>query len=372
MSSEAAAIEVAPDEVRVSADELQRFTARIFAAAGLPSPDAELVADVLVTTNMRGVDTHGVMRIPLYVRRLRTGYLNPTPEVKTVRSFGATAVLDADDGMGHVATARAMEMALDLADEHGMGCVGVRNSSHFGAAGYYAHLATARDAIGIVCTNGPAVMAPAGGREARLCNNPIAIAVPSGSESDLLLDFAMSVAAGGKIRLAAKEGREIPDHWVLRPDGTRTTNAVEALEGILLPVGDHKGYCLAFAVEVLTGVLMGSAFGLDVKHQWDTGRGAENQGVSRTGHTVIAIPVKAFMDVDEFKGRVDDLVRELRSCPTQPGVESVLVPGDVEQRAWRDRDAAGIPISGAVYESILDVANELGVDAPALLPAEGA
>jgi L-2-hydroxycarboxylate dehydrogenase (NAD+) len=355
--------------VVVPVDVLTAFTREVFEAAGLSAGHAEIVADAMVGTSLRGIDSHGVMRIPLYVGRLKAGYLNARPDVRIVHEFGATALVDADDGMGHISTTFAMDKAIELALAHGVGCVGIRNSSHFGAAGQYLLKPLEADVAAMLFTNGPAVMAPARGREARICNNPIALGVPSNGPIPIIHDIAMSVAAGGKIRLAEQEGRPIPDTWVLSATGERTTDPRKAIDGILLPMIDHKGYGLAVFSESITGVLMGSAFGLGHKAQWPSGRGSDNVGVSKTGHTIVAISCAAFGGVAEYKARLDELIEQLHSTAALDDGEPVLVPGEPEYETARRRAVDGIPISAGVLTGIAETARGLGVDPDVLLAA---
>lgn len=369
MTAGAAHVEHDAPDVVVPVDVLTVFTREVFEAAGLLLEHASIVADSLVQTSLRGVDSHGIMRIPLYVGRLKAGYLNARPDVRVVHEFCATALVDADDGMGHIATSFGMDRAIELAQRFGVACVGIRNSSHFGAAGYYLLKAIEAEVAAMLFTNGPPVMAPARGREARICNNPIAVGVPSNGPIDMIHDIAMSVAAGGKIRLAVQEGRPIPDDWVLTAGGDQTTDARDAADGILLPMNAHKGYGLAFFAEAITGVLMGSAFGLRHKAQWPTGRGSDNVGVSKTGHTIVAISCGAFAPVEEFKGRLDELVDELHSTAPLDPDEPVLVPGEPELRSVERRLQSGVPISAGVLSGILSTARDLGVDTEVLFRA---
>jgi LDH2 family malate/lactate/ureidoglycolate dehydrogenase len=358
--------------VVVPVEILTTFTHDIFEAAGLSPEHAQLVAETMVGTSLRGIDSHGIMRIPLYVGRLQAGYLNATPDVRVVHEFGATALVDGDDGMGHIATNYAMDKAIELALVHGVACVGVRNSSHFGAAGQYLLKPLEADVAAMLFTNGPPVMAPARGREARICNNPIALGVPSNGPVPIIHDIAMSVAAGGKIRLAEQEGVEIPDTWVLSASGERTTDPRDAISGILLPMIDHKGYGLAVFSEAITGVLMGSAFGLEHKAQWPSGRGSDNVGVSKTGHTIVAISCAAFGDVAVHKDRLDVLIGQLHA--TQPREEGVpvLIPGEPEYETAKRRSVDGIPIGAGVLTGIVRTARELGVAPDVLLEARAA
>jgi LDH2 family malate/lactate/ureidoglycolate dehydrogenase len=301
------------------------------------------------------------MRVPLYLKRIAHGFLNPRPELRWESTRPAVAILDADDTLGHVAAVRAMQRAVELAKEHGIGCVGVRNSSHFGPAAHHASMAVEAGCIGISMTNGPPVMAPAGGREARLCNNPLAVAIPGGEHPPVVLDIAMSVAAGGKIHLARQEHRTIPEGWALSADGKPTTDPEKAVAGPLLPMGGHKGYGLAFVIEVLAGVLTGSHFAMDVRPQWDTNHAGLEAGTSHLGHLCIAIDVAAMASPDSFTARLRALVEQMHSCPPVDGVERVLTPGELEQRTTAQRSREGIPLSPAVLDALLAGAGGVGV-----------
>lgn len=342
---------------------LEGFVRDLFVAAGVGERDAGTVADVLVTANLTGVDSHGVMRVPLYLRRIARGFVNPRPQMRWQAAGGATDVLDADDALGHVAGVEAMHRAVELAREFGIGCVGVRNSSHFGPAAHHARVALEAGCVGISMTNGPPVMAPAGGREARLCNNPLAIAIPA-EGAPVVLDIAMSVAAGGKIHLARQEGRSIPLGWALTVDGEPTSDAGEALAGPLLPMGAHKGYGLAFAIEALTGVLTGSQFAMNVRPQWSTSRAGLEAGTSRLGHLCLAIDVSGMLGMGSFLSRMTELVEQMHSCPTVAGVERVMVPGELEHLTAQERERQGIPLSAPVWQSLLDAADGLSVAVP--------
>jgi LDH2 family malate/lactate/ureidoglycolate dehydrogenase len=329
--------------------------------------DADLVAEILVRASLRGVDSHGVVRLPQYVDNLLTGRVTARPAMSWVVELGAIAVLDAGNGMGHVAATRAMGRAIEQASLLGVGAVGVRNSSHFGPAGEYPLLAAGSGLIGLAWTNGPPVMAPWGGREALLSNNPIAIGVPSRS-GPLVLDVAMSVAAGGKIRLAHLAGERIPAGWALTRDGEPTTDPEEATNGILLPIGGHKGYGLAFMADVLSGVLTGARFGADVRHQGVASLGqrldegdVEPPGV---GHFFVALSVEAFGPADEFDERLSALVGQMHGSARIAGTERILVPGELENETAAEREAGGIPVPAGVLQAMLDAAGRVGVSPP--------
>lgn len=358
-------------EIRLNPTVLQNYTAEIFENCGMFASDAAEVASSLVATSLRGVDSHGIMRIPLYVTCLRNGTVKARPDMKVVSESTAAAVLDADDGMGHVAMTRAIEKAVDLAKGHGVASVGVRNSTHYGASGHYAMMASNQDCIGLVWTNGPAVMPPPGGSEARVSNNPLAIAVPCNGPRPLLLDVSLSVVARGKVRKAIVDGAaSIPADWMLTADGRPTTVPSEALNGLGIPIGGHKGYGLAFMGEILAGLLMGAAVGTDVKTQWHGAPSLSDQDESQLspkggcGHMCVVWSVASFIDVKVFKQRLDDFVRDIKSCPTVEGQSPPLVPGEPERNAMADRRVRGIPVSKVEFEDIIDAARSVGVETP--------
>jgi LDH2 family malate/lactate/ureidoglycolate dehydrogenase len=339
-------------------------------AAGMSADDAGVVSDILVEGSLRGVDSHGLVRLAQYVANLTDGTVKSRPSMTWPTENGGIAVLDADNGMGHVAATVAMSRAVDLAGELGVAFVGVRNSSHFGPAAAYSLLAARRNCIGIVWTNAPAVMPPTGGREARLSNNPLSIGVPVAGGEPLVLDIAMSVAAGGKIRLAFLAGDDIPPDWALTKDGEPTTDPREATEGLLLPLGGHKGYGMAFMADVLSGVLTGSAFGADVGWQ-----GVSVAALDRTdrvqdgrplgiGHACLALRVDAFMALASFDQRLSEFVAQMQNCPRRRNVDQIFVPGEIENAVAARRRAEGIPASDDLLGQLVRAAEGVGVTAP--------
>ncbi len=321
--------------VRVQVSALHEFTRRLFEALGLPAADAEIVADVLVRAEARGITSHGVMRIPIYVERLRLGLVNPRPRLTVVHTSGPIAVADGDNGPGPVLALRGMEEAIRRAQTYGVGVVGVRNSNHCGMLAYYVLRAAEADMIGIALSNAPATLAPWGAARPYLGTNPLAVAVPTGGSIPVVLDMAMSVAARGKIIRAAERGDEIPEGWALGPDGKPTRNPRDALAGVVLPFGGPKGSGLALVVEVLTGVLMGGPFGPQVGALYDNRTSA--QGLSQL---LLALDLRAFGDPSAFKQRLERLMTGFRVLPPAEGHDRVYIPGELEwlneQRARRE------------------------------------
>src|SRR5688572_11667581 len=258
------------DDVLVQEAELKRFCVAVLRKVDVPQDQADAIIDNLVEADLRGVESHGVVRLPIYVKRLAAGATNPRPAVKIVRETRTSAVVDGDNGMGQWVGQRAMEIAIAKAKDGDCVFVSVRNSNHFGAAALYAQMATAHDMIGLSFTiGGINHMTPWGGAEAILGNNPFAVAFPAGKERPVVLDMACSVAARGKIIVAAKEGKPIPADWAVGPDGAPTTDAVEALKGFVSPVGGPKGYALTMTIGLLSTMLSGAVFGSEVTHMYD-------------------------------------------------------------------------------------------------------
>jgi len=341
--------------VQLPADHLRRFITEVFNAKGLPDRDAETVSNSLVEASLRGVDSHGIMRVPLYAARLDNGLVNKSPRMRLLKEGSTTAVLDADNAMGQVASRRAMEIAIEKAEQHDTAHVVVRHSNHFGAAAHWAAMALPHQMIGYCTTNGPPVMAAWGGADAVMCNNPVGVAIPSRRPAPMIVDMAMSVAAGGKIRYAARHGLSIPEGWALDANGSPTTDPKAAQDGVLLPFAGHKGYALALIGDVMAGVLSGAAFGSSVGFLWDNATDVQN-----VGHYFSVTKVAAFLDVDDFLGRVDALTSELSSSRPATGSEGVLIPGDPEWRTQALRQKEGIPVSDSLLADFKSLSKRTG------------
>lgn len=341
---------------RYAAADLERLAAGLLGALGLPQADAALTARVLVAADLEGVETHGLGRLPNYVARLRKGLVNPTPQMQFVRRKGATALLDADNGMGQLAAARAMEEAIRLARELGTGWVAVRGSTHFGAASSYCRMATDAGMVGMIFSNTPPGMAPHGGREPFLGTNPLGIGVPAGDGPPVILDMATSAVARGQILKANREGRPIPPGAAIDAEGAPTTDAAAALKGALLPMAGAKGYGLALVVELLTGVLAGAAVAREIPSFFD-----DWEHPSNVGHLVGALDVAAFAEPAAFGARAQGLVEDLRQVPPAQGHTAVRVPGEQRARITAERLAAGVPLAPATVKQLQELAAELGV-----------
>jgi L-2-hydroxycarboxylate dehydrogenase (NAD+) len=349
---------------RFAVHDLEDFGRRILEAVGFTTDAASTIARCLVTANLRGLESHGVLRLIQYADTIAKGEVNPRPEVRVERREGCTALVDADGGYGFVPMFAAMDLAIELARVNGLALVGVRNSHHFGMAGLYAEQAAKAGMIGIVMTNTGPVMAPAGVLQPLVGNNPLAFAIPRRPPAPpILLDMALSQTAFGRVRLAAAEGRSIPLGWAYNSEGNPTTDSKEALSAALLaPMGGHKGYGLALVVDVLAGILTGSMFGLGAD-----AHGHRNGGV---GHLAIAVSPSLFITEAQFGDSVESLVQQLKSAPVAEAGTEVVLPGDPEWKTADERAALGIPVSDELVGQLSSLAAGLGVE-PLVVPAAG-
>jgi LDH2 family malate/lactate/ureidoglycolate dehydrogenase len=348
--------------VIVAEKALKSFCVEVLRKVGVPSDEAVLIVDNLVEADLRGVESHGVVRFPIYVKRIVDGGSNPRPQIRIVRQTRTTAVVDGDNGMGQLVGVRAMEIAIDKASEGDCAFVSVRNSNHFGAAAYYAEMAARRDMIGLVFTiGGINHMTPWGGAEATLGNNPFAVAFPTDRDFPIVLDMACSIAARGKIIVAAKEGTPIPADWASGPDGLPTTDPVEALKGFVLPVGGPKGYALTFTVGLLSTMLSGAYFGREVTHMYDMTETPQN-----VGHLFGVLPIASFEDLGEYRTRIGKAIRDMHEAKKAPGVERIYVPGEREHLALQARRAEGIPVGVGVFGELREMSEQFDVPLVAL------
>ena len=336
---------------------LAAFIARALVATGMPEADAGSVAALMTEAELQGSDGHGAIRLAPYVKRIRAGGINLRPDIRIVQERAATALIDGDNGMGHLVMSKAAAIAADKARIAGIGWVGSTLSNHAGPASLYARMALPHDMIGLYFAVGNANhLPPWGGLSMLLSTNPIAVAVPAGDEPPVVLDMATTVAAYGKVKARAQRGEAMPEGWMIDRQGQPLLDPKRADEGFLLPIGGYKGYGLALVVGLLAGTLNGAAMGRDVvdfNHDFQT--------TTNTGQAIAMIDVKAFGDPAEFKQRVDALVRDLRASERLPGVDRIWLPGEQShaKRIANERD--GIPIGAALRRALDGVAAELGV-----------
>ena len=348
-----------PGLLRIPELRAREWAAAAFVAAGMRHGDAGLVSNSLVDADCRGLFSHGLMRVRAYVRRLLTGSTDALGTPKVVESSGATVVIDGDNAMGQVVAELSVDQAVEKARTHGVGIAVVRGSNHFGTCEYYAMKVSAQRMIGLVATvSSHNLMAPFGGAEALLGNNPLSIAIPTLGAPPLVLDIAMSVAAGGKIRLAAETGDPIPLEWAFDAAGNPTSSAQAALEGTVRPMAGYKGYGLSLMVAMLAALLPGAAFGRDVGDMY-----REFTHAGDVGHFFQAIDIGRFGDHELFLRRVDAAIDLMHSAKKATGVEQILVPGEREYLISVEQKANGISYRREIVDDLNAVAGELGVAA---------
>jgi LDH2 family malate/lactate/ureidoglycolate dehydrogenase len=339
----------------LNTNQLKGICTEVLKAVGTSNDRAEIVSDSLVKANLRGVDSHGVIRLPVYVKRVKHKTIVPGAPFTVVRETPSTALVDGGMGFGQVVAVNAMKLAVEKAKLTGMGAVSVFNTNHFGMAAYYALIALQNDMISVVTANTSPWVVPWGGRVHMLGTNPICIATPSGQDIPIILDMATSATARGKIEEAAKEAKPIPKDWAVDENGRPTTDPAAALKGALLPFGGPKGYCLSFIIDIISGVLAGAACGNHVVSLYP------EDHKCNIGQFFLAINVDAFIPIGEFKDIVDKAVREIKSCPTAPGYSEILIPGEIEHRMEQKRLREGIPLSEEIWGQIERLCEETDV-----------
>lgn len=344
---------------RFSADSLRCFTAKIFESADLPAEDAGVIAHDLVKANLRGVDSHGVSRLPMYLERLDRGVVNPRPQMTVDRIAGAVAHVDADNAMGFLPSHLAMDTAMDLAGDAGIGMVGVSRSTHFGMGALYALQAIERNFVSMIFTNSSPAIAMWGGRSAFLGASPIAAGVPGGNSTPFVMDMAMTVIARGKIRLAAMRGEPIAEGLALDAEGNPTTDAAKAFEGVCLPFGGVKGSVLGTMMDLMSGVLTGANYGGDVKSLY-----FDHSEPQNVGHLFFAIRPDLFLSMTDFEARMEEFNRRIKELPRATGCDEILIPGEPEVRTEQQRLLEGIPLTDNVRADLDELARARGVAPP--------
>jgi LDH2 family malate/lactate/ureidoglycolate dehydrogenase len=347
---------------RIAADDLTKFVAAALVNLRVPEAEAQTVAALMVEADLIGQETHGVFRLRQYVNRLRDGGFNPVAHFKVVKETPGTALIDGDNGLGHLAMKKATEIAIAKAGDCGIGWVGVRNNNHAGPAALYVRPQTQHGMIGLCAAVGSANhVPPFGGSDMLLGTNPIAVSVPAGRHDPFIVDMATTVAAMGKIRTLIQRGEPMPEGWMVGRDGRPLTDPNKHEEGYLLQIGGPKGYGLAMAIGLLAGTLNGAAFGRNVV---DFTR--DTKSPTNTGQFVAAISVSAFADVDEFGSAVDTVFDDMRASEPLPGHDPVRIPGERREADRRDRLISGVPLHPKLRSELQKIAGELGIaDLPA-------
>lgn len=357
-----------PTFTTLPADALREFSRQVFVHLGVPEEDAEEAAGVLSFADLRGIDSHGVARLRTYYDMLTTGRIEPVARVSIVRESASTATVDGGNGLGLVVGPRANRIAMDKAAASGTGWVSVRNTNHYGAAGYYVIEALRREQIGWSMTNSTKLVAPLWGAERMLGTNPIAIAFPGLEEPPIVIDMATCSAAYGKVEIAIRKGEPVPEGWVIDKAGRPSTDPHAMVEGgAILPLGSererggHKGYALAVMVDVLCCVLSGANWG-----PWAPPFALRQEIPTRSvgkgiGHFFGAMRIDAFIDPEEFKRQIDDYVRTFRATRPAPGTDGPLIPGDPEREQERIRARDGVPVVEAVVNDLRELSRATGV-----------
>ncbi|MEM7297344.1 MAG: Ldh family oxidoreductase [Bacteroidota bacterium] len=352
-----------------SAESLKQFVTEIFQSIGCPKIEADQAAEVLVSADLRGVDSHGVARLSGYIRLHEKNRLNETPTIKTVHETPSTAVVDGDLGLGLVVGPHAMKLAIEKAKNVGSGWVSVKNSNHYGIAGYHAMMALEEDCIGISLTNASPLVSPTFSKERLLGTNPISIAIPTKNQPPFVLDMATTTAANGKLEVLQRKGLNAPAGWLQDKEGAITTDARGLINGgSMRPLGgerehgSHKGYALGAVVDILSAVLSGANYGPWVPPFVAFIDPAPNPVGEGLGHFFGAMRVDAFREAEEFKSHMDNWIERFRSSETVEGEEKVLIPGDPEREMTKERLKNGINLLDPVVKDLQELGQKLGVE----------
>lgn len=343
----------------VKAEDLIRFGTDVLRATGVPATDAHLLADSLVEAELWGHSSHGMLRLPWYVERLRSGAMSAVTNSVFAVDNGSIVVLDGMHGIGQVLTDQAVKIGVERARKFGISAVGVRNSNHFGTAAYFTREAAKAGCVTFLATNASPAMAPWGGRVKTIGTNPWSIAAPAGKYGVAVMDIANTAVARGKIYLAAERGEDIPATWAADDKGVPTTNAKDAIHGLILPMAGHKGYVISFMMDVLAGVLTGSHFGSDIAGPYQPDR------KSGCGHMLLTIDINSMMPRAEFEHRMESLIAEVKAVPTAEGIEEIFFPGELEDRNTERHRQQGIAIADNTWQSLA----KLGAETQTSLPA---
>ena len=345
-------------DYRIDAARLESLVLRMLMRVGVPDEDAVLVAGSLIAADARGMTSHGILRLPVYIKRLQAGGFKADRKGRIVRETQGTVLIDGEDGLGAVLSCHAMDEAMRKARTNGIGAAGVFRSNHNGEGAFYALRAIAGDMIGIATTTGSPVMPAWGGKTKLTGPLPITVGVPAGEELPVVLDAALGMSSRGKILYHAEKNLPVPDGWMVDADGRPTNDADQIRkDGWMLPIGGHKGWGLIVIMEILAGILTGGALGQDAAELF-----ADPSVTQKNGQFMMAINVSAFMDVDRFKRRMDDYIRTVKASELADGVPEIVMPGEPEFRREREQRANGIQLGQKVVESMLAVARDLEIE----------
>lgn len=350
----------------ISFHDLKSFCKQAYMKANVPDDEADIVADLLVRADLRGVETHGVTRLPIYIQRLQKGYVRAVCKITTVKEKGSTAFLEAHGSMGHVVSYKAMEMAIKKTSAYGIGWVSVKDSGHFGVAGLFSMMAAEKDLIGYVITNSAPMMAPYGGRERILGNNPLSYAFPTDKYPPIVLDMSCSVVSSGKLILCRKKGEKIPLGWAYDKNGLPTADPYEGYEGggSLAPIGEHKGYGMVLAHEMLTSILTGGKWTQYIKSLYEE----DKTGIQGTCHSFMVIDPDCFIGRENFKKDMDSYINSIKESGKAKNATEILMPGEPEYRTETKYLKKGIPLAPNIVNELLSLGESLGVSLSLMQP----
>ncbi|MDM5198994.1 Ldh family oxidoreductase [Fictibacillus enclensis] len=337
--------------------KLQQFCSEVFINAGVSTKEAAIVSESLIQADLRGVESHGVVRTAIYLKRIEKNMIDPKARVTIEAEDDAIVLVNGNNNFGSVVGSKALDIALHKAKEKGAAIVGVKGSNHFGTGAFYALKAIEKNMILMVMSNASQTMPPTGGVRPFIGTNPLAIGVPAGNEIPYILDMATSVVARGKIIVAAQKGNDIPLGWAIDKEGNPTTDAEAALEGSVLPVGGPKGYAISMFIDILSGVLTGAGFGKYVNNMYENWEEPQN-----VGHFFVAIDINRFMPIEFFKQRMDLYIREIKAEPKANGVEEIFIPGEIEYHRVNERKTNGIKLPLAVAEELAQIGKRYNID----------
>jgi LDH2 family malate/lactate/ureidoglycolate dehydrogenase len=347
---------------RIRFDDLKLFCQQAYMKVGVPEEEAYVVADLLARSDLRGIETHGVVRLPIYISRLQKGYVRNRVDLTYITDKGPVAYAEAHGSMGHVVAHIAMQRAIEKAEEFGIGWISVKDSGHFGVTGLYSMMAANQDLIGYVCSNTGPMMAPFGGRERIIGNNPLSYAFPASQYPPIVVDFSCSVVSAGRLLLARKKGEKIPLGWAVDNDGLSTDDPHKGYGagGSLLAVGGHKGYGLALGHEILTAILTGGKWTRNIKRLAEE----DKTGIQGTCHSFMVLDPDCFIGREEFKRELDRYIKSIKDSGKAKTVDEILMPGEPEFKTETDRLKNGIPLAANTVKELTVLSQSLGLSLP--------
>lgn len=344
--------------MRFSTETLKGFTIAILSKAGYEGADAALFADSLIAANERGVASHGITRLRTYAKRLASGVVDKDAHIEILNSSDTFLLVDGHNAMGVRICRETLDVCMARAKKHGTCFAAVRGGNHFGTGAFHALYGAQQGMITFALSNTSPCVAPVGGRQAILGTNPMAVAIPSRKYGALVLDMATCTVAQGKVILAGKEGKKIPLGWAIGPDGAPTDDPAQALKGAMLPFGGPKGYGISLIIEVLCSALSGAFMSPDTKSFWNDFENPQN-----LGFFLGTMDIAQLTDYETFLMRADEIYDRIKESPRAPGVETIYIPGEIEKRSEEKAAAEGIEIGQGVYQDLVLLAQEYGVDA---------